>query len=440
MSEHGTQICDDGTQAKDLSPPEARAVFDGMARLFKEKPDTPHHVDVNGWRLSVTKRARENRHASGQVLAEHLATGDRFFSMARLSKRLKLGSSIQPQPSHDGSTHVGYAGAILQGPSDGMRLLEGTRVAIYFAAPHNDWFEGSISSTAVVGRRTSLAFDDGSICMQICAASYGRYNMWVLTDGSHPDERWIADGHALLGRHCTSEGVRGLLRLWCEARRTFSMSVRSTDNEAMESEILVHEEDVALCDELGSSSAVGQDGSLASDSATAISTSHQLLLPPVPLERVTPILSNLRETIIDPKAGTSVSHKEPCRHHTISQLLGLKPSQYWHFLDYATRGHLPERGGNASIYFDALVALAQVSGCVPAWMCEWAWASCPGGTRTGEWMRACVDVRVWAWACSVEMVRVSAACGAVPTPCYTCPSPQSDHSLVALTRSSRRSC
>lgn len=154
-------------------------------------------------------------------------------------------------------THAGYAGAILQHPSDGTPVLEGSRIAVYFGAPHNGWYEGSVLRTAAVGGNVPVAFDDGPLQQPLSATSYGRYNMWVLLDATRPTERWAAHGHALLGRRCTYEGASGTLRMFCEVRREFSMSICSEVDVAMEAEVIVCEEDAARCAHVARSPANG---------------------------------------------------------------------------------------------------------------------------------------------------------------------------------------
>ena len=139
-------------------------------------------------------------------------------------------------------THKGYAHAISPRPEQSTPLFEGQRVAVYFDAPDDGWYEGLIATRAAVGDSVCVRFDDGEHPVELLAQSYGRFNLWVAPDPMRQEE-WSAGGHELLGRQLVHEGTDGLLRMWCAARRLFAMSVCDDAAANIEAEVLVSESD-----------------------------------------------------------------------------------------------------------------------------------------------------------------------------------------------------
>ena len=134
-----------------------------------------------------------------------------------VSEDEKYGSDDEFGYDDDGvvkQQHQGYSSSI---EPPGTTVGKGARVAVYFAAPHDGWFEGRVLSTSSKG--TNVRFEDGEYTVALPRDQYGRFKTWVLPDDR--DETWAEDGHVLIGKPCVMDGRRGEVCMVCEARGSF---------------------------------------------------------------------------------------------------------------------------------------------------------------------------------------------------------------------------
>eukprot|EP00966_Prymnesium_polylepis_P220054 5090517-Prymnesium_polylepis.1 len=143
----------------------------------------------------------------------------------------------QPAVVQPSQMHKGYSYAISPPPDESAPLLEGQRVAVYFDAPHDDWFEGVVIESTEVGGSVPLRFVDGEHPVVLPPQEYGRFNKWVAPDMTRREE-WSSEGHELLGRLIVHEGADGILRMWSAARREFILSVCDDAATGIEVEVL----------------------------------------------------------------------------------------------------------------------------------------------------------------------------------------------------------
>ena len=204
-------------------------------------------------------------------------------------------------------------------------MPKGSGIAVYFGAPDNGWYEGIVLRTAAVGDSIPMAFEDGPLDQWTSAASYGRYNMWVLRDATRPDEAWRASGHELLGQRLVHTGATGRLRMWCDERREFSMAVRVPGESQLEKELILLEEEVGHAVSLGTA--------IVPTTPSVDLDPEQLVL----LSRRAPLLR--RKIVGGPRSGTSRrgmhSPEDICCVDEVAELVGLKSDQWHHLLPNA---------------------------------------------------------------------------------------------------------
>ena len=373
----------------------AKAIYDAMLRVRCD-PASPF-AELHGWRLTATPRTASRERVD--ITALHLATGERIHSLVSLRQRLGLEESgtaqsisraqvavtpqkrrrlseaqlLQSSAAADAglprTMHKGYAHAIAPRPEESAPLLEGQCVAVYFE-DYDDWFEGVLVTSMAAGSDSVVVrFEDGEHSVTLAPETYGRFNCWVVPETGWREE-WRADGHALLGRRLVHEGADGVLRMWCGARRMFAMSVCDDAETGIEAEMLVSEVDAAR--------SVAQQQPLPRQSTESEGQ------PPHAHEgtqHILPLLQNLRQTIVDRPGGkrqrqgsSSQGISDSCRHASLAALLGLNATQYFHFLDYAERGHMPTHSPNAALYTAAIGLATQVR---TATWCELLHAALP---------------------------------------------------------------
>ena len=72
------------------------------------------------------------------------------------------------------------------------RLLDGDKIAVFFSAPHDAWFQGTVTKIykrAPKNQHNVLAlFVDGETSLQLTVHNHGADRMWVLVDRSRPSQ------------------------------------------------------------------------------------------------------------------------------------------------------------------------------------------------------------------------------------------------------------
>jgi ATP-dependent DNA helicase RecQ len=138
--------------------------------------------------------------------------------------------------------HIGFGGAILPRPAPGATLRKGDPVAVYYAAPHDGWYEGVVVRCLDRdGYQTRVSFADGTFDVPLTRRRYGRFGMWVLRDPSRAEE-WRTSGHTLLGQRCSVQGQAAVVLMWCEQRNLFA----TFSDDEFEAELTLDETRVAV--------------------------------------------------------------------------------------------------------------------------------------------------------------------------------------------------